>query len=150
MTIPRSPLLTSSHMSRHISTIVVARRVTYALVLIGRATLLATIAMLLSCKELRAQQNTTTAITLGDAARIAAERSATTAAAHARSAQAQARVAQQRSSLLPSLSSTTQIGARTYNTATLGLDVPGPSGSPMFDASGEVMGPIHNTDFRTQ
>ena len=58
------------------------------------------------------------------------ERSASTAAARERSSQADARVAQRRSELLPNLSTSAQVGTRSFNTASLGIDFPtAPGGS---------------------
>jgi len=92
----------------------------------------------------------TVTLTLGSAARIAADRGTQTEAARARSAQADARMVQRRSALLPSLTSSTQYSARTFNTASLGLNMPTPSGDPAFDTRGEVLGPVRTTDVRTQ
>lgn len=89
-------------------------------------------------------------LTIGGAARMAAERGAQTEVARARSTQADARVTQRRSALLPSLTSTTQFQARTFNSASLGIDVPAGAGVPLFDTRGEVLGPVRSTDVRTQ
>jgi outer membrane protein TolC len=90
-------------------------------------------------------------LTLGGAARLASERSASTAAARERSSQADARVAQRRSELLPNLSTSAQVGTRSFNTASLGLDFPsGPGGSSAFDPSGEVRGPVRSIDMRAR
>ena len=105
--------------------------------------------VLLTWTDLHGQ--TATPLTLGGAARMAAERSATTAAAKERSAQASARVLQRRSEFLPSLTSTTQFGTRSYNTATMGMEFPSTPGSPSpYDPDGEVVGPVRNFDMRTQ
>ena len=105
--------------------------------------------VLLTWTDLHGQS--TTPLTLGGAARLAAERSAATAAAKERSAQASARVLQRRSEFLPSLTSTTQFGTRSYNTATMGIEIPGTPGSPApYDPNGEVVGPVRNFDMRTQ
>ena len=84
----------------------------------------ATAGVLLTVTTLHAQNPTSTPLTLGGAARLAADRSASTAAARAGSAQADFRVSQRRSELLPTLSTPAQIGTRSYATASLGLDVP--------------------------
>ena len=95
-------------------------------------------------------QGTPTALTLGGAARIASERSASTAAARERSSQADARVAQRRSELLPNLSTSAQVGTRSFNTASLGMDFPSaPGGSPL-DPDGEVRGPVRSIDVRAR
>ncbi|HJU68298.1 MAG TPA: TolC family protein [Gemmatimonadaceae bacterium] len=113
--------------------------------------ILAVAAVLLTATDLHGQDAGLQPITLGGAARLAAERSAATAGARARTAQADARVSQQRSAFLPSLSTTANAGARTYNTSSLGLDFPAtPNGESPFDPRGEVRGPVRNLDFRTQ
>ena len=91
-----------------------------------------------------------TQLTLGGAARLAATQSATTAAAKARSSQADARVSQRRAELLPSLSTTAQFGTRSFNTALLGIDMPTSPGGPGIDPDGEVRGPVRSLDMRAQ
>lgn len=113
--------------------------------------ILALATILLTATDLKGQGTGPTTLTLGGAARLAAERSASTAGAQARSAQADARVSQERAAFLPSLSTTAQAGARTFNTASLGLDFStAPGGQVPFDARGEVRGPVHTLDLRTQ
>src|SRR5690242_3032830 len=98
-----------------------------------------------------AQEPTPSRLSLGAAARRAAENGASTEGARARSERADARTAQHRADFLPSLTNAFQAGARTYNTASLGLDFPTqPGGTSPFDPSGEVMGPVHTLDMRTQ
>src|SRR5688500_6700155 len=80
------------------------------------ATLIAAAGVLLSYETLGAQTPSAGALTLGGAAKLAAERSATTAAARERSSQADARVAQRRSEFLPTISTTAQLGTRSFNT----------------------------------
>ena len=110
---------------------------------------LAAAAILLLPITVQAQTATQTRLTLGDAARQAANRNQSTVAARERAAQADAQAAQKRADLLPSLTTTMQAGARTFNTASLGLDFPAPSGQrPPFDANGEVVGPVHSVDAR--
>jgi outer membrane protein TolC len=105
----------------------------------------ATACLLLSTStDLDAQNTTSTGLTLGSAARIAADRSASTAAARERSAQADSRVSQRRSEFLPTLSTSAQFGTRSYNTASLGIDV------PTIDPAGEVKGPVRSIDMRAQ
>ena len=110
--------------------------------------------ILLTSSMLEAQVSTTGPLTsgpltLGGAARLAAGRSATTAAARERSSQADARVAQSRSALLPNLSTTAQYGTRSFNTASLGIDVPSAPGSSM-NPDGEVQGPVRSIDMRAR
>lgn len=106
--------------------------------------------MLVLARPATAHAQQPLSLTLGGAARIAADRGTQTEAARARSAQADARAVQRRSALLPSLSTSTQYSARTFNTASLGLNMPTPSGEPAFDTRGEVLGPVRSTDLRTQ
>src|SRR6476469_1968074 len=95
----------------------------------GFITAVAASCLLSSYKTLEAQNAAPAPMTLGGAARMAAERSASTAAARERSSQADARVSQSRAALLPNLSTSAQYGTRSYNTASLGLDIP--AGSPI-------------------
>ena len=109
--------------------------------------LVALAALLLMCADLNAQ----TPLTLGSAARMAAERSASTQAAKARSSQADARVSQRRSEFLPTISTTAQFGTRSFNTASMGIDFPSAPGSPApYDPDGEVQGPVRSIDMRAQ
>jgi outer membrane protein TolC len=113
--------------------------------------LVALAALLLMCTDLRGQATAPAPLTLGSAARLAAERSASTEAAKARSSQADARVSQRRSELLPSLSTTAQFGTRSFNTASMGIDFPSSPGSPApYDPDGEVQGPVRSIDMRAQ
>src|SRR5215204_3489043 len=106
--------------------------------------LVALAALLLLCTDLRAQNGTTTPLTLGRAVRIAADRSASTEAARARSSQADARVSQRRSEFLPTISTSAQFGTRSFNTASMGIEV------PTTDPDGEVRGPVRSIDMRAQ
>jgi outer membrane protein len=99
---------------------------------------------------LQAQVAMLAPITLGGAARMAAERGSQTAVARARSSQADARVAQRRSLLMPSLTATSQYSAKSFNSAALGIELPAGGSAQMFDPRGEVLGPVRSTDFRTQ
>lgn len=116
------------------------------------AALFATGALLLTWSDLHAQQApSATALTLGAAARLAASRSAGTAAAKERSSQADARVAQRRSEFLPTISTSAQFGTRSFNTASMGIDFPTAPGSPApYDPDGEVRGPVRSIDMRAQ
>ena len=104
--------------------------------------LVALAALLLRCTDLRAQS--AVPLTLGSAARMAAERSASTEVARARSSQADARVSQRRSELLPTISTSAQLGTRSFNTASMGIDV------PTTNPDGEVRGPVRSIDMRAQ
>ena len=113
-------------------------------------TFVATGCLLATWSTLEAQTAAPTGLTLGGAARLAADRSASTAAARERSAQADARVSQRRSDLLPNLSTSAQIGTRSFNTASLGMDFPTAPGSSGVDPDGEVRGPVRSIDMRAR
>jgi outer membrane protein TolC len=113
--------------------------------------LLALAAISTIATDLPGQDPAPVSLTLGGAARLAAERSASAAGARARSSQADARVSQERAAFLPSLSTTAYASSRTFNTASLGLDFPAaPGGQAPFDARGDVLGPVRTVDLRTQ
>lgn len=115
------------------------------------ATFIAAAGVLLSYGTLGAQTPSSGALTLGGAAKLAAERSASTAAARERSSQADARVAQRRSEFLPTISTTAQLGTRSFNTASMGIEFPSSPGSPpAYDPDGEVQGPVRSLDMRAQ
>jgi len=89
------------------------------------------------------------ALTLGEAARLAARQSAVARNARLRVDEAQARVRQRRADLLPNLGAFVQQAGRTFNTATLGIEFPhAPGVPPVFDPEGEVLGPVNTLDFR--
>jgi outer membrane protein len=95
-----------------------------------------------------AQEAQTYHLTLGDAARLAAQRSTPVLEAQARTAGAEARVRQTLSDLLPSVDANAIQGGRTFNTASFGLDFAIPGQPPLFDPNGEVIGPVKTTDVR--
>jgi len=116
----------------------------------ARALLLSAAAMIaLASPTIRAQQPTVLPLSLGDAARLAAQQSAMAQGARLRADEAQARVRQRRADLLPTVSSYVQEAGRTFNTSTLGIDFPTPAGQkPVFDPKGQVEGPINTLDIR--
>jgi len=81
-------------------------------------------------------------LTLGDAARLGARQNASAIQARYRAEQANARITQERSDLLPSVSGYVQENGRSFNTATFGIPFPG------FDPRGEVVGPVNIFDVR--
>jgi outer membrane protein len=88
-------------------------------------------------------------LTLGDAARLAAERSPSVLEAGSRVDAAVARVRQRNADLLPTLNADVLAGRRSFNTASFGLDFPtGPGEPPLFDPRGEVVGPVPSADVR--
>ena len=84
------------------------------------------------------------ALTLGDAARLAAHQSASARAANERAAQAQARITESRAALLPDISGYVQPAGRSFNTATFGFNLPG------LDPNGEVISGVNTLDVRAR
>jgi outer membrane protein len=99
--------------------------------------------VLLGPSLVASQEPGTVRLTMGDAARMAAERNAGATSARERASQAEARSRQYRADLLPQLSAGAEAGTRTHNTATLGLEAP-----TLFDEDGEVQGPVRSIDMR--
>jgi len=89
-------------------------------------------------------------LTLGDAARLAAERGAPVLEAQARTEAAEARVSESTSDLLPSVEANMYAGARTFNTASFGIEFPSIPGGPTFAPGGSVIGPVRMADFRAR
>jgi len=100
---------------------------------------------------LRAQEPEAYRLTLGAAARLAAERSTPVLEARARSEGAQARVRGSTADLLPRIDADVTQSARTFNTASFGFDFPTIPGVPaFFDPNGEVLGPVNGSDLRAR
>jgi outer membrane protein TolC len=90
-----------------------------------------------------------TALSLGDAARLAARQSGGVEVARARVAQADARVRQRRSALLPDLAAGVAQAERTLNSATFGFAFSNPvTGQPLLRPDGELIGPVPTVDMR--
>ena len=88
-------------------------------------------------------------LTLGGAARLAAEKGAGPEVGRLRAEQAEARVRQRRAELLPTISAVVSDGERTFNSATFGVTFRDPlTGRPLFDPNGEVLGPVRAWDVR--
>jgi outer membrane protein TolC len=88
-------------------------------------------------------------LSLGGAARLAAERNAAPEAARQRVAQAEARVRQRRSEFLPNVSAAAVDNERTFNSASFGISFADPAtGRSLFDPNGQVIGPVKTWDFR--
>lgn len=83
-----------------------------------------------------------TAISIGDAARIAARNTAPAQTARIRVAEAEARARQSRASLLPSLNGSASQVTRTVNTASFGFSLPG------LNPNGQIIGPYRVLDAR--
>ncbi len=113
--------------------------------------LLGLTALVSAPRAMRAQEPDHYRLSLGDAARLAAERSAPVLEARSRIEGAEARVRGRTSALLPSLSADVIRGAHTFNTASFGLDFPtAPGQEPFFDPRGEVVGPVRSADVRAR
>jgi outer membrane protein len=99
---------------------------------------------------LQAQQPTSAVtLTLGGAARLAAERTAGPAAARERVAQAVARIRQRRADFLPSLSAAALEHENNLNSASFPFSFADPqTGRPFFNPDGQVIGPIKLWDVR--
>lgn len=100
----------------------------------------------LACASQAAGAQPSVALSLGDAARLAARQSASVQVALARADQANARITQRRADLLPTLSAIAQDGERTFNSASFGISIPG----GLFPPGGAVLGPVRNYDLRAR
>ena len=89
-----------------------------------------------------------TALSLGDAARLAARRNGAIDVAQTRVAQAEARALQRRAALFPDIAAGVQQGSRTINTATFGFAFRDASGRPLLRPDGEIIGPVPTLDLR--
>src|SRR6185437_14980457 len=90
-------------------------------------------------------------LSLGDAARLAASRTAAVQSAEYRVNEAQARVTQSRSSLLPQVSAVPNWTSHTINSASFGFNFPAPPGQPpLLDPNGQIIGPVNFWDLRAQ
>ncbi len=87
-------------------------------------------------------------LTLGGAARMAVQQSAASAIARTRVDQADARVRQARSALLPTVSASAGENERNQNTATFGFAFRDPLGKPVFDPNGQILPAVKVLDFR--
>ena len=88
-------------------------------------------------------------LTLGGAARLAADKSAAPEAARLRADQAQARVRQSKAAFLPNVSGDLFEGERTFNSSSFGINFADPvTGKSLFDPNGVVIGPVRMYDIR--
>ena len=89
------------------------------------------------------------ALSLGDAARLAASQTYGVQAANYRVQEAQSRVTQQKSALYPEVDLSPNWTSRTLNSATFGFNLPtAPGQKPILDPNGQVLGPVKIWDFR--
>jgi len=90
-------------------------------------------------------------LSLGDAARLAASQTAAVQSAAARVQEAQGRVTQSRSALLPQVSAVPGWTSHTVNSASFGFNFPAQAGQPpLLDPNGQIIGPVKLWDFRGQ
>jgi len=90
-------------------------------------------------------------LSLGDAARLAAQQTAGVQSAQFRVQEAQARVSQAKSALLPQISAVPNWSSRTVNSASFGFNFPAQPGQPpLLDPNGQIIGPVKFYDFRGQ
>lgn len=88
-------------------------------------------------------------LSLGEAARLAAAQAAGVQGAQYRAAQAQARVTESRSALLPQISAVPNWTSHTLNSASFGFNFPAPAGEkPLLDPNGQIIGPVKFWDLR--
>jgi len=90
-------------------------------------------------------------LSLGDAARLAAQQTAGVQSAQFRVQEAQARVTQAKSALLPQVEAIPTWSSRTVNSASFGFNFPAEPGKPpLLDPNGQIIGPVKFYDFRGQ
>ena len=77
-------------------------------------------------------------LTLGGAARMAAKQNGATEVARTRIDQADARVRQAKSLLLPTVTASAGENERNQNTSTFGFAFRDPNGKPVFDPNGQI------------
>ncbi|MCC6241318.1 MAG: TolC family protein [Gemmatimonadaceae bacterium] len=89
-----------------------------------------------------------TPVSMGDAARRAAQASGAVEIARTRVSAAEARVTQRRGALFPDLAAGIQQAGRTSNSATFGFNFRDATGRPLLNPNGEIIGPIPTVDIR--
>jgi outer membrane protein len=100
---------------------------------------------ILLAAPLAAQQAEPQPLSLSQAVSMAARTTAGVSAAELRVTEAEARVAQARSELLPTVSASSSLGERTFNLEAMGVSFPTPAGSPPIDPR---VGPVTGVDAR--
>jgi outer membrane protein len=88
-------------------------------------------------------------LSLGDAARLAASQTAGVQSAQLHVEQAQSRVKQSKSALLPQVELTPGWSSHTINSASFGFSFPtAPGEKPLLDPAGQIIGPVGQWDVR--
>lgn len=96
-----------------------------------------------------AQSPAPRALSLGEAARLAASQTIGVQSAQFRVQEAQSRVAQSKSALLPQIDASPNWTSLTLNSATFGFNLPtAPGQRPILDPNGQILGPVRIWDFR--
>jgi len=112
---------------------------------------LSILAALLAFAARAASGQTPQRLSLGDAARLAAQQTAGVQSAQFRVQEAQARVTQAKSSLLPQVEAVPNWTSHTINSASFGFNFPSQPGEPpLLDPNGQIIGPVKFYDFRGQ
>lgn len=110
---------------------------------------LAAVLLTVAGTPLAAQERQPMVLTLGQAARLAAEQSGGVAVARTRVAQSEARALQRRGALIPDLAAGVAQSERTINSATFGFSFANPvTGQPLLRPDGELIGPVPTVDLR--
>ncbi|HEX5435712.1 MAG TPA: TolC family protein [Gemmatimonadaceae bacterium] len=91
-----------------------------------------------------AQDSLPRTLSLGGAARLAAQQSATALTARYRAEQVRSHITQQRAALLPTISASAIRQGNTFNTITFGIPFPG------FSPTGSIIGPVNTLDMHGQ
>lgn len=118
----------------------------------GLSVLVALLAFLVrsaAAQEPTATSSTPQRLSLGDAARLAAQQAAGVQSARLLMTEAQARVIERRADLLPNVSGYVEGTSHTLNSASFGFDLPSPPGQPpILDPNGQIIGPVKLLDVR--
>jgi outer membrane protein TolC len=104
--------------------------------------------LVLAGTSLRAQAPS--ALSLGDAARLAAKQNGAVEVARTRVSAADAKALEKRGALFPEINAGLQQAGRTINTATFGFEFKGPDGKPLLNPNGELLGPVPTVDMRVR
>lgn len=121
------------------------------LIRLGAALSILAALLAFAIRAAEAQVPTPRRLTLGEAARLAASQAAGVLGAQQRAEQAQARVTESRSSLLPQVSAIPNWSSSTINSASFGFNFPAPAGQkPLLDPNGQIIGPVNFWNLRAQ
>jgi outer membrane protein TolC len=117
----------------------------------GLTMIAALLAFLVRSAEAQAPTSPPQRLSLADAARIAAAQTVGVQSAQFRVQEAQARVTQSRSALLPQIEAVPNWTSHTLNSASFGFNFPAEPGQPpLLNPDGQIIGPVKFFDFRGQ